>query len=254
MNLDLSEPLRYLGVRGEPDGTLMAEISAVADGLTRAVTPRWVWRVFHVKHTFDGEGLAGTNLILTGEMARRMLADCPQAVLLACTLGAGFEAMLRAEQARGMARAAMLDACGSAWVEAGCGEAEKEIAARFPERYLTDRFSPGYGDLPLELQKDICALLDAQRRLGVQVTDSLLMNPTKSVTAVVGLSDRPRAAGRPPDRSLGRSPNDDLQTVQGRHSASPDDCPGGLRSPRGCGFCNLRESCQYRKEGKTCGA
>lgn len=219
MNLDLSEPLRYLGVRGEPDPALRAEMSAVADRLTRAVTPRWVWRVFHVKHTFDGEGLAGTNLILTGEMARKMLADCAQAAVLACTLGAGFEAMLRAEQARSMARAAMLDVCGSAWVEAGCDRAEEEISARFPGLYLTDRFSPGYGDLPLEPQREICALLDAPRRLGVQVTDSLLLNPAKSVTAVIGLSDRPQPA-----------------------------------RIRGCGFCNLRGSCQYRKEGKTCGA
>lgn len=219
MKLDIAEPLRYLGVRGEPDPALRLEMSAVADRLTRAVTPRWVWRVFHVKHTFDGEGLAETNLTLTGEMAHKMLADCGQAVLLACTLGAGFEAMLRAEQARSMARAAMLDVCGSAWVEAGCDQAEEEISARFPGLYLTDRFSPGYGDLPLGLQRDICGLLDAQRRLGVQVMDSLLLNPTKSVTAVIGLSDRPQPA-----------------------------------RIRGCGFCNLRESCQYRKEGKTCGA
>lgn len=219
MNLDLAEPLRYLGVRGEPDPALRAELSAVADRLTRAVTPRWVWRVFHVKHMFDKEGLDGTGLVLAGEMARTMLADCAQAAVLACTLGAGFEAMLRAEQARSMARAAMLDVCGSAWVEAGCDRAEEEISARFPGLYRTDRFSPGYGDLPLGLQKEICELLDAQRRLGVQVTDSLLLNPAKSVTAVIGLSDRPQPA-----------------------------------RIRGCGFCNLRESCQYRKEGKTCGA
>lgn len=219
MELDIREPLRYLGVRGEPDPALRSELSAVADRLTRAVTPRYIYRVFHVVWKKKGPALDGTGLTLTGEMARTMLADCAQAAVLACTLGAGFETMLRAEQARSMARAAMLDACGSAWVEAGCDRAEEEIAARFPGLCLTDRFSPGYGDLPLGLQRDICAVLDAQRRLGVQVGDSLLMNPTKSVTAIIGLSERPQPA-----------------------------------RIRGCGFCNLRESCQYRKEGKTCGA
>ncbi len=219
MKLDIAEPLRWLGVRGEPDGALLAEITGLADRLTRTITPRWVWRMFHVKRTFDGEELEGAGLALTGETARKMLADCDWAILLACTLGAGFEAMLRAEQARSMARAALLDACGSAWAEAGCDGAEREIAARFPGLFLTDRFSPGYGDLPLELQRGICAALDAGRRLGVQVTDSLMMNPAKSVTAVIGLSDRPQPA-----------------------------------RIRGCGFCKLRESCQYRKEGKTCGA
>lgn len=219
MKLDIAEPLRWLGVRGEPDGALLAEVTGLADRLTRTITPRWVWRMFHVKRTFDREELEGAGLALTGETARKMLADCDRAVLLACTLGAGFVAMLRAEQARSMARAALLDACGSAWAEAGCDGAEREIAARFPGLFLTDRFSPGYGDLPLELQRSICAALDAGRRLGVQVTDSLMMNPAKSVTAVIGLSDRPQPA-----------------------------------RIRGCGFCKLRESCQYHKEGKTCGA
>ncbi len=219
MKLDLSEPLRYLGVRGEPDPALSTQLSAAADRLTRSVTPRWLWRVFPVLHRDEGVVLEGAGLALPGGMARKMLAECSQAVLLACTLGAGFEALLRAEQARGMARAALLDACGSAWVEAGCDAAEEEIAARFPDLHLTDRFSPGYGDLPLELQKDICAVLDASRRLGVQVTDSLLMNPSKSVTAVIGLAHHPQPA-----------------------------------RIRGCGFCSLRETCQYRKEGKTCGS
>ncbi len=219
MRLDLREALRYLGVRGEPDPALLARLSAMADKLTRTVEPRWAWRVFHVKHTFDFVELERAGLVLSGGMAKTMLADCAQAVLLACTLGAGFEAMLRGEQARGMAGAALLDACGSAWVEAGCGGAEEEISARFPGLYRTDRFSPGYGDLPLDLQRDICALLDAPRRLGVQVTDSLLMNPSKTVTAVIGLSEKPQPA-----------------------------------RVRGCAFCDLRENCQYRKGGTTCGA
>ena len=218
MKLELSEPLRYLGVRGEPGPALLAELSAVADQLTRSVTPRYTWRVFPLSFPEEGPALEGSGLTLTGTLAGRMLADCSQAVLLACTLGAGFESLLRAEQARSMARAAMLDACGSVWVEAGCDAAEEEISARFPGLYRTDRFSPGYGDLPLVLQRDICALLDAQKRLGVQVTDCFLMNPSKSVTAVIGLSERPQ--------------------------------PARLR---GCGFCSFKETCEFRKEGKICG-
>ncbi len=219
MRLDLKEPLRYLGVNGEADPALLAQLSAAADKLTGAVTPRYIWRAFSLAFGPEGPALEGAGLALPGALAAKMLSECAQAVLLVCTLGAGFEALLRAEQARGMARAALLDACGSAWVEAGCDEAEAEVSARFPGLYRTDRFSPGYGDLPLALQKDVCALLDAPRRLGVQVTDSLLLNPSKTVTAVIGLSDRPQPA-----------------------------------RVRGCGFCNLRENCQYRKGGKTCGA
>lgn len=219
MELDLSEALRYLGVRGEPDPALCSQLSAAADKLKRRVAPRWAWRAFPLTPGPGCPALEGADLALPGDMAGRMLADCSQAVLLMCTLGAEFEALLRAEQARGMAGAALLDACGSAWVEAGCDQAEEEISARFPALHLTDRFSPGYGDLPLSLQRDVCALLDTPRRLGVQVTDSLLLNPSKTVTAVIGLSENPQPA-----------------------------------RVRGCAFCSLRESCQYRKGGNTCGA
>ena len=147
-----------------------------------------------------------------------MLAQCDQAVLLACTLGTKFDAMVRSAQVRDMARAVILDACGSALVEQGCDEAERDIAARFPGLYLTDRFSPGYGDLPLSLQPGLCAVLDAERRVGIHVTSSFLMNPGKSVTAVIGLADKPQMA-----------------------------------RIRGCAWCVMRNTCTLRKGGKSCG-
>ena len=218
MELNVSEALRYLGVRGAPDPPLLSQLSAAADRLARAAPPRWVWRAYPLAFGPEGPALEGAGLALPGEMAARMLGGCAQAAVLICTLGAAFEALLRAEQARGMARAALLDACGSAWVEAGCDGAQAEISARFPGLHPTDRFSPGYGDLPLDLQGDICAVLDASRRLGLTVTESLLLNPVKSVTAVIGVSDRPQMA-----------------------------------RVRGCDYCQMRERCPLRKGGKHCG-
>ena len=218
MELNIAEALRYLGAGDAPPEELRREAAAAADRLTRAVRPRYVYRVFPVSHTPEGAVLEGSGVTLPGETARRMLESCGSAALLLCTLGAGFETLLRAQQARDMAQAVLLDACGSAWVEAGCGEAERELAARFPDRYLTDRFSPGYGDLPLAVQPALCAALDGGRRLGLTVTDSLLLNPMKSVTAITGLSDIPQPA-----------------------------------RVRGCQFCALAGNCPYRKEGTTCG-
>ena len=217
MKLDIMEALRYLGAGSSPPEVLRRDMEQIAGQLTAAVRPRYAYRVFSTVHEERGVLLREAGILLTGRSAARMLAQCDQAVLLICTLGAGFETMLRAEQARDMARAVMLDACGSAWVESGCNAAEEELAARFPGRYLTDRFSPGYGDQPLALQPAICAALDAGRRVGVQVTDSFLMNPSKSVTAVIGLSDRPQQA-----------------------------------RIRGCAYCSMRETCTLRKGGKSC--
>lgn len=217
MQLNIGEALRYLGAGAQAPAALRQEMADVARQLMQALRPRYTYRVYPLRHEAHAELLPDADVALTGGTARRMLAQCDQAVLLVCTLGAQFDTLLRAQQARDMARAVMLDACGSAWVEAGCDAAEQEIQARFPARYLTDRFSPGYGDLPLALQPGICAALDAQRRLGVTVTEHLLLNPTKTVTAVIGLADAPQMA-----------------------------------RIRGCAHCALQQTCALRKGGTNC--
>ena len=218
MRPDISEALRYLGIPN-PTGELRRDAERMADELSAEVQPRHIYRVFGLEHLPDRIRLPGAGVELTGSTARAMLARCDQAAVLACTLGARFDTKLLALQARDMAKAVIWDALGSAFVETGCDAAEQEIAGRFPDLYLTDRFSPGYGDLPLALQPVLCAALDAGRRLGVTVTPSLLMNPVKSVTAIIGLADTPQPA-----------------------------------RIKGCGACNLQENCQFRKEGKICGA
>lgn len=215
MQIDISEALRYIGA-GAADKALRAQAEEVAGTIRE--TPRYTYRVFSLERTDEGFFLPEADITLTGNTARTMLATSTKAAVLICTLGVGFDSALRAMQARDMAKAVLLNGCGSALVEQGCDAAEAELKARFPDFYLTDRFSPGYGDLPLTLQPSICAALNAQRRLGVTVTPSLLLNPSKTVTAFIGLSDRPQQA-----------------------------------RIRGCAFCAMRETCTLRKGGKHCG-
>lgn len=213
----VGEALRYLGAEDAPE-ELRRQAAEEAERLSAILRPRYVYKVFELDFQEDGISLRGAAVTLSGGTAARMLGQCGRAALLACTLGARFDLTLTAVQARDIARAVILDACGSALVEQGCGEAERELSARFPGMYLTDRFSPGYGDLPLSIQGDVCAALDAERRLGLHVTESCLLNPAKSVTAVIGLSDRPQMA-----------------------------------RIRGCACCQMRERCALRKGGKHCG-
>ncbi len=217
MRISIADAVRYMGAgKGNEEIRRMTEETAAE--LERKITPRYTWRAFRTEIRESGVFLPEAGETLQGGLARNMLAECDTAVILLCTLGAEFEAMQRTQEARDMSRAVVLDACGSAWAEAGCDAAEEEIAARFPDRYRTDRFSPGYGDLPLESQGWILRELNAGRRLGVAETASHLLIPTKSVTAVIGLSDRPQAA-----------------------------------KIRGCAYCALREGCAYRERGTRCG-
>ena len=217
MKIPVDEALRYMRVPQSDEATRrLAEETAGL--LEKQLHPRFLWRAFPIRR--EGEGFLpdGTGIRLTGELAEKMLAECDSAALLVCTLGAGFDRLLKEWEARDMAKAAVMDFCGSAWCESVCDAAEAEIRGRFPGKYLTDRFSPGYGDLPLDLQADFLRVLDAGRKLGITVNESFLLLPCKSVTAVIGLSGKPQGA-----------------------------------KIRGCAYCNLREHCEFRKGGTFCG-
>lgn len=210
--INRAEVLQYLGWRGSeipPEvGAQLDDCLAEAAALAE---PRMVWRVFERDAVPDG--------LMSGEDVRALLSESHHCVLLAVTLGGALENAIRRAQVRGLTRALMLDCCGSAAVEAACDEAENEIrAALGGDVHLTDRFSPGYGDLPLTVQPLFLQTLDAARRIGLTLTPTGIMTPRKSVTALLGVADRPQP-----------------------------------RRFRGCAYCSMFETCTYRKAGKTCG-
>ena len=117
-----------------------------------------------------------------------------------------------------MACAVVLDSMASVAIEQVCRKVDALIAESLPEKFLTFRYSPGYGDYPIELQKTFLTLLDAPRKIGLSVSESCLLIPAKSVTAIAGISDKPIEKKR-----------------------------------RGCAVCSLRETCRYRRNGDHCG-
>lgn len=207
--------LLYLGYRGGgiPD-TVEADIARCGSLLLQTARPRLVWRRFPL--TPDGLPV-GTEFRPQGEDVKTLLAGCEAVVFFAATLGAEAEALLRRAQVTDMSDAVILDACGSAAIENVCDNFCADLAAEEAPLFPTDRFSPGYGDLPFAQQPDFCRLLDVGRRIGVTLSPSGLMLPQKSVTALIGLSPVPTK-----------------------------------KRSRGCACCHLFEHCAYRKEGKTC--
>ena len=212
----LSEALRYMQTENVPEIRNKAERALTM--LRELSAPKYLYRVFELDKSEGEYQLKGSNIILRGKSADTMLHDCCSAIIMICTLGFGFEAELRKAQARSMADALIFDACGSALVEEGCDEAERVISAAMPGMYMTDRFSPGYGDLPLELQEEISRTLNAEKQLGVHLNESLLFYPSKTVSAIIGIADEKQPA-----------------------------------RIRGCDYCSMRESCALRKRGGSCG-
>ena len=116
------------------------------------------------------------------------LGDCDRAVLFAATVGIGMDRLIGKYTRLSPSRAVMIQALGSERVESLCDAFEGYLKERLGEGIaLRPRFSPGYGDLSLEFQREVFALLDCPRSLGISLSESLLMTPEKSVTALIGI-------------------------------------------------------------------
>ena len=217
--INRQEAFRYMGLM---EKNISPEIEQMADEcekrLLEAASPKFHWVYAEIGEiSVDAVTLKGYKLVLRGRDISAHLKDCFGAALLCATLGEGVDRLLRTVQTEDMAKALTMDALASAAVEQVCDAAENEIRSRFPGKNTTWRFSPGYGDFPLECQGDFLAAVNAMRTVGVCLNGGGLLTPTKSVTAVVGISDSSIPAKR-----------------------------------RGCGSCKMRESCTFRKSGGHC--
>ena len=216
------EMFRYMGYGGnEPDPEVASEAELCLTRLLEETEPKTVWRRYPVDLK-KGDIVRIEGMEIRSSALCRNLAGCREVFLMAATLGLSPDRMTARAQAAGrVSRAVMLQAAAAALIEEVCDELNEQLrleAAR-EGKSLRPRFSPGYGDFRLEHQTELFRILEVQKRIGVTLTEHLLMMPSKSVTAVIGISDMP------PDTQCGK---------QGE----------GLTS--GCGACD-RTDCSFRK-------
>lgn len=115
------------------------------------------------------------------------LSGCTGAIIFAATVGIGIDRLIMKYSRLSPARALMLGALGAERIEALCDKFCGDIKSE--RGNVRPRFSAGYGDLSLEVQRDIFRLLNPPAKIGLSLTDSMLMSPTKSVTAFIGIED-----------------------------------------------------------------
>jgi cobalamin-dependent methionine synthase I len=119
------------------------------------------------------------------ELLKTRLNGCNRVLIFAATVGIGVDRLVRRYAAVAPSKALVFQAIGAERIESLCEEFCKRMAMEYGE--MTSRFSAGYGDFPLTAQKEIFALLDCPKNIGLSLTEHLLMTPTKSVTAAVGI-------------------------------------------------------------------
>ena len=189
----VTEVLRYLGSYGMSD---QADLALQAENALSLIEKHSACRSIH--QTFpliplDDRFLIG-DAVFESRSLFRNLKGCSEVVIMACTLGPEPDRLIRRAQVTSLFDTALLQAACTAWIEAYCDEVNQEIIDEAKKRslYCRPRYSPGYGDLALESQADVFRLLPIKKQIGVSLTEGFLMVPTKSVTALIGLSDTER--------------------------------------------------------------
>ena len=187
--VNVREVLRYMGCREATD-EMCGLVDACVAMAAHAFDFRLCYATFPVTVSEDTVDL-GFTCVHSHALAVN-LKDCTRAVIFGATVGLEIDRLITKHGRLSPAKGLCLQALGAERIEALCDAFCEELAAREAENgcEIRPRFSPGYGDLPLPLQKDLFAVLDCSRRIGLTLNDSLLMSPTKSVTAMVGIKTR----------------------------------------------------------------
>lgn len=213
-SLPQEEILRYLGHRGSALPSSMQQLleDCIA-GTLQTITPNYRYQAY--TPVFSEHRVWLGSVELTGNDIVALLQGCHTVYLMAVTLGLPIERTIRTKMLTAPDQGVIYDSCASAAVEVLADLVEEEIRQTVKEP-LTMRYSPGYGDLPLEVQGALVRELDTHRKIGLTTTESLLLTPGKSVTAILGVG-----------------------------------LPNGRERPK-CETCTLRGNCAFRKRGTTC--
>lgn len=195
MDLLTKEAVRYLGYgKNAVDDQTRRMIADSFASLQSVMSRKSVYRIFDLEQV-DAENIRFGGLEVKSKNLAKNLQGCDKVVLFGATLGIRVDQLLSRTSKTDMAKTVVLQACAAALLEEYCDECQEKIKAEVQEegRFLRPRFSPGYGDFPIECQKDVVRMLDSAKRIGLTITESFMMAPSKSVTAVIG-------AGRTPVR------------------------------------------------------
>ena len=176
---DETAALRYAGCR-EADEATLSLLRACRDELFLQTR----YDVCYTELAVNVQGdccRVGTMTLHSADLAR-YLSSCRRTVLFAATVGVAPDRLIAKYNRVSPARAVLMQALGAERVEALCDAFCDTLHGALPSR-----FSPGYGDLPLSVQRELFAVLQPEKAIGVCLNESLLMSPTKSVTAFVGI-------------------------------------------------------------------
>lgn len=183
---DKQEILRYMGCKSSDAeiDALIEKSLALCEG---KISSKVVFSELDIKRV--GSRLDLGFALTDSCTLSKALDGCDGIILFAATVGIDIDRLMLKYGKVSPSLALSIQATGAERIEAVCDSFCKEIKEKYaPSGYaITPRVSPGYGDIPLSLQREIFRALSPEKNIGLTLNDSLLMSPTKSVTAIAGI-------------------------------------------------------------------
>ena len=226
IEIDKKKVLRYLQYKNQNiSDNLLKVIEQSIEETKSIINPRFVLRTYPIKKVnLPNEKnqiiLNGVNLTLKSDDLYNLLLECDECILMSATLGLEMEKEIRRLTYTDLTKGIIIDSCATTAIEEVCDIVQDHIAKKLlkEDKYITYRYSPGYGDLSIENNVGINNILNSQKEIGLTVTNSGIMIPRKSVVALIGVSSK-----------------------------------NTVNSKRSCENCNNKHNCNYKKEGHSCG-
>ena len=201
------QALKYLGYQGQSiDIQTEKLINECLDEINHIAHFKVVYQRYPLNH----HPLRLHHISLEYDDLITLFQDCHEVIVIGCTLGVAFERTMKKLYLINMTKATIMDAIGSSYLEACCDEYEKTII----KEKRTFRFCPGYGHVPLSLNRELAQLLDCSKHIGLTIQNNDLLLPQKSMIGIIGL--------------------------------------GQDKTKKSCQHCKQIEHCQFRKRGQRC--
>ena len=226
LNIDENEVLRYLQYKNQDlSEEIKNQIQESIQLTKETINPRCIYKICSVEKCKTEEDekvvyLKEGNIKFESNDIYNLLSECDECILMSATLGLEIEKEIRKLTYTDLTKGIIVDACATTAIEEVCDTLQYNIEKNLlkEEKYITMRYSPGYGDLPIEKNKDIIDILNSPKEIGLTVTESGIMIPRKSVVALIGISKKRIKKLR-----------------------------------RSCEDCGNKDNCKFKKEAKSCG-
>lgn len=217
--------LRYLGMKAENvDEVMESLLNEAEELLQKDAKVTFVCGIYDILRHENNVLLDECNLEIESKDIEKLLSDSKKAVLLCATISSYVDTRLRKLQITNMPLAIVYDALASVAIDQVVDSIQTEVNKQVPGYVQTMRFSPGYGDMPLTMQKTFLDILQASKRAGISLTEGGMLTPVKSITAIFGMRDIK-------ELSL-----ENISTIIPKN--------GGCGDKSVCGKCRHKDSCE----------